>query len=127
VSKAAVGFVAGLTTLAWVAVVSAASPVDLFNAGARTESVQAFDVHVQDLKRGTLYGASTFPLKLTARPPDALWLGGQTRAGKFRFVVSGKTVVIYEQPPSEHQEETFPAFIGASNRLLATMVLGAKT
>ena len=84
---AVLGFVAGLTTLAWVGGVSAAAPVDLFNDGSRTESVHVGDVEVHDLKRGTLYTASTFPLKLTARPPDALWLGGQTQAGKFRFVV----------------------------------------
>ena len=233
---ALLGFVATFATLAWVAGVSAAAPVDLFNDGERTESVGAFDVGVGALKRGTLYGASTFPLKLTARPPDPLWLGGQTQAGTYRFVVfqhkylrnaqgkvavwgsgevaletgmgktgsvaqvlenlrstpktsvtapvsvrvagysgqqfdatvtgtepgqngeafvpfsgnprpggdhmfvrkgwklriivvgvRGKTVVIYEQPSIDKLEKTFPAFTGAAKRLLATLVLGAKT
>jgi len=85
---AVLGFVAALATLAWTAGgVSAAAPVDVFNAGERTESVQLGGVGAHDLKRGTVYGASTFPLKLTARPPDALWLGGQTQASTFRFVV----------------------------------------
>jgi hypothetical protein len=233
---ALLGFVAALATLAWAAGVSAAAPVDLFNDGERTESVRAGGVNVHDLKRGALYGASTFPLKLTARPPDALWLGGQTQAGTYRFGVSqhkslrnaqgkvsvwgsgevavetgtgktgsvaqvlknlrstpqisvtapvsvrvagyggqqfdatitgaepgehgeafvpfsgdprpvrdhmfvlkgeklriivvgvrGKTVVIYEQPSMDRLEKTFPAFTGAAKRLLATLVLGAKT
>ena len=85
--RSALGFIAGLTMLGWVASVSAASQVDLFNAGARTESVQAGGVGVQDLKRGVLYGASTFPLKIAVRPSDALWRGGQTQARTYRFVV----------------------------------------
>ena len=233
---ALLGLVATFATLAWVAGVSAAAPVDVFNAGERTESVRAGGVELHDLKRGVLYGANTFPLKLTARPPDALWLGGQTTAGTYRFVVfqhkylrngqgkvavwgsgevavesgtgktgsvaqvlknlrttpkmsvtaptsvrvagfagqqfdatitgaepgehgeafvpfsgdprpggdhmfvrkgeklriivvgvRGKTVVIYEQPAFDHPEKTFPAFTSAAKRLLATMVLGAKT
>ena len=52
---AVLGFVAGLTTLAWVGGVSAAAPVDLFNDGSRTESAHVGDVEVHDLKRGTLY------------------------------------------------------------------------
>ena len=86
-SKTVVGLVAGLLSLGWVGALSAAAPVDLHNAGTRTESVQAGGVDVLNLKRGALYGASTFPLKLTVRPPDALWLGGQTQARAYRFVV----------------------------------------
>ena len=84
---AVVAVVVGLGGLCLAGGVYGAAPVELFKAGERTESVQAGDVGVHDLKRGTVYSASTFPLRLTARPPDALWLGGQTQAGKFRFVV----------------------------------------
>ena len=87
-SKVVLGVATGLVALAWVGVVSAAAPIDLYNDGPRTETVQAGGLHhIGDLKRGTVYGASTFPLKLTVRPPDALWLGGQTQARTFRFVI----------------------------------------
>ena len=86
--KATLGLVFAFVALASVAGVSAAAPVDLYNAGPGTESVQAFGgVDVKDLKRGTVYRASTFPVDIAVRPPDALWKGGQAQRETFRFVV----------------------------------------
>ena len=81
-------FVLAVAALAAAASAGASGPTDLHDAGPGTETVLAFGAgDPQDLARGTLYGASTFPVHVTVRPPDALWLGGQTQRGKFRFVV----------------------------------------
>jgi hypothetical protein len=89
VGKATSGLITGFVALVLAAGVSAAAPVDLYDAGPGRESVQLFggvDVGT-DLKRGTVYRASTFPVDIAVRPPDALWKGGQGQRETFRFVV----------------------------------------
>jgi hypothetical protein len=104
----------------------ASGPVDLYNAGPGAESVQTGGgVNLGDPKRGAVYRASTFPLNITVRPPDGLWLGGHVRKGThLRIVVvavRGKTAVIWIQPSLDRQDRTFPAFVRSADRLLSAM------
>jgi hypothetical protein len=81
--------IGAVVALACAATAGASGPIDLYNSGPGTESVQLFggvDVGT-DLKRGTVYRASTFPVDIAVRPPDALWKGGQGQRESFRFVV----------------------------------------
>ena len=62
----------------------AAAPVNLFKGGDLHESVAQADG--KNLARGVTYTASTFPLAVQVRPPDALWGGVQLQSRTFRFV-----------------------------------------
>ena len=87
VRRALVGAVVALASAAGAA---AGGPTDLYNAGEpkevaqRTESVYWLDG--RDLRGGTTYQATSFPLKITFRATDALWNGVQARSGRFRFI-----------------------------------------
>lgn len=65
----------------------ASGPLDLHNGGDLHEGVGQADG--KPLQRGVTYGASTFPLSLSLRPPDDRWQGVQLESGKFRFVQLG--------------------------------------
>lgn len=62
----------------------ASGPADIFNAGDQHEGVWQPDG--KSLTRGATYTATTFPIPLRVRPPDALWSGVQLQSHTFRFV-----------------------------------------
>jgi hypothetical protein len=65
-------------------VATASAPADLLNGGDLHESVWQADT--KDLAPGVTYTASTFPLALRLRSPDARWEGVQLQSGTYRFV-----------------------------------------
>ena len=88
---------------------------------------QQFDATVTGAEPGE-QGEAFVPFSGDPRPGgDHMFV---LKGEKLRIIVvgvGGKTVVIYEQPSRDNLTKTFPAFTGAAKRLLATMVLRAKT
>jgi hypothetical protein len=62
----------------------AAGPVDIFNGGDLHEGIGQADT--KGLRPGVTYQASTFPVAVRVRPPDARWGGAQFQSGRFRFI-----------------------------------------
>lgn len=65
----------------------ASGPADIFNAGDQHEGVWQPDG--KSLTRGATYAATTFPIPLRVRPPDALWNAVQLQSHRYRFVQFG--------------------------------------
>jgi hypothetical protein len=65
---------------------AATRPVDLPNGGTLHESLAWGPPGEQDLRRGVVYQASSFPLAIRLRPPDDRWGGVQIQSGRFGFV-----------------------------------------
>jgi len=76
--------------LAVSAAASGSGPKDIANAGepaavaARQDNIGWLDATA--VTTGVTYQASTFPVRITFRPPDALWAAVQARGGGYRFV-----------------------------------------
>ena len=76
--------------LAGSAAAGASGPRDIANAGepagvaAHQDNIGWLDQ--TDVTKGVTYQASTFPVRITFRPPDALWGAVQARGGSYRFV-----------------------------------------
>jgi hypothetical protein len=73
-----------ILVLAGAAAANAAGPVDIYNGGDLHESIGQADG--KNLQRGVTYTASTFPIAIRVRTPDALWGGAQFQSGRFRFL-----------------------------------------
>jgi hypothetical protein len=77
--------VVAVAVLAAAGIAAADGSIDIGDGGDLHEGVGQTDTKTH-LQPGSTYGASTFPVAVKIRPPDALWEGVQHESGSYRFV-----------------------------------------